>query len=104
MATKTYAGIEVEVNEEGYLVDHTKWVKEMAPEIASEIDIELTDEHWTIIDFIRKDYGENEKVPTIRRMKKVGKIDTKLLYKLFPNGPVKKAAKIAGYTKPESCV
>lgn len=104
MAIKTYAGIEVEVNDEGFMKDASKWTPDMAPELAKEIDIELTDEHWMIVNYIRKVHDETGKIPTIRRMKKAGNIDVKLLYKLFPNGPLKKAALIAGLGKPESCV
>ena len=53
---------------------------------------------------LRKDAEEKESAPTIRRLKKVGGIDTKLLYELFPGGPLKKATKIAGLPKPASCV
>ncbi|MFQ5629699.1 MAG: TusE/DsrC/DsvC family sulfur relay protein, partial [bacterium] len=40
----------------------------------------------------------------IRRLKKSGGIPTKELYELFPNGPAKKAARIAGLPKPKGCV
>ena len=56
------------------------------------------------LDFITSDYAEKSAVPGMRRMNKVGGIPTKELYALFPNGPIKKAAKIAGFPKPASCV
>jgi len=43
-------------------------------------------------------------VPSIRKLNKSGVISTKELYDLFPGGPAKKAAKIAGMKKPEGCV
>lgn len=105
MAEKVIAGKSVEVNEEGYLLDASAWNREMAPEIAKEVDIpELTDDHWKVIDFLRKDAEEKGSAPTIRRLKKTGGIDTKLLYSLFPGGPLKKATKIAGLPKPASCI
>ncbi len=104
MAEKTYAGKTVAVNEEGYLENHEQWTAEMAPEIAKDMDIELSDEHRKVVDFLRKDYAEKGKIPTMRRIKKVGGIPTKELYKLFPEGPLKKSCKIAGLPKPASCV
>ena len=64
----------------------------------------LTDAHWKVIEFLQKDYAEKGTLPTIRRMKKAGGIPTKELYELYPDGPVKKASKIAGLPKPESCI
>lgn len=105
MAEKVIAGVSVEVTEDGYLTDQSQWTKEMAVEIAHDLGIgELTDGHWKIIEFLQKDTKENGKLPTIRRMKKVGNIPTKDLYDLFPEGPLGKAAKIAGLSKPASCV
>ena len=105
MAQKEIAGVPVDVNEEGYLTDSSQWTKEIAAAIAKEEGIaQLTDDHWHVIDFLRKDAEEKESAPTIRRLKKVGGIDTKLLYELFPGGPLKKSTKIAGLPKPASCV
>lgn len=104
MAEKTFAGKTVTVNDEGYFEDHTQWTQDMAAEIAKELDIELSADHQKVIDFLRKDYAEKGKIPTMRRMKKVGGIPTKEFYKLFPDGPLKKACKIAGLPKPASCV
>jgi dissimilatory sulfite reductase related protein len=36
MAQKTYAGVTLEVTEDGYLVDSSKWNEEIAKEIAKE--------------------------------------------------------------------
>lgn len=104
MAEKLIAGINVSVTEEGYLTDPSQWTKEIAMEIAKELEIELSDAHWEVINYLQKEYKETGKVPTIRKMKKVGGIDTKILYSLFPEGPVVKATKIAGLSKPASCV
>jgi tRNA 2-thiouridine synthesizing protein E len=105
MPTKTYAGRTVEVDEEGYLVSHEDWTEEIAPELAREEGIgKLTDDHWKVIRFIREDFKENGQIPTIRRMKNTGGIPTGELYKLFPQGPAKKSAKVAGFGKPQGCV
>ncbi len=105
MAEKVIAGYSVDVTEEGYLTDRSQWNKEIAVELAKEVGIEeLTEDHWKVIDFLQKDFEENGKMPTIRRLKKAGNIPTKELYDLFPDGPLGKAAKIAGLSKPASCV
>ncbi|WP_028308486.1 TusE/DsrC/DsvC family sulfur relay protein [Desulfitibacter alkalitolerans] len=102
---KIIAGYTVDVTEEGYLTQMNQWNKEIAEAIAKELGIhELTEGHWKVIEFLRKDFAETEKVPTTRRIKNVGNIPTKDLYDLFPDGPVLKAAKIAGISKPVSCV
>jgi dissimilatory sulfite reductase related protein len=104
MATKTYAGKAVEVDDEGFLMNPPDWSEAMAPELAREDGIELTDEHWKVIRFIRSDFQANGQIPTIRRIKNAGGIPTNVLYELFPGGPAKKAARAAGLGKPQGCV
>ena len=104
MATKNIAGVDVNVNGEGYLTDHSQWTREIGEVIAKEEGIELTEQHWKVLEFLQKEVKENGSLPTIRRLKKSGVVDTKTLYQIFPNGPLKKAAKIAGLEKPASCV
>ena len=67
MATKNYAGVNVEVTEEGYLVDPSQWTKEVAEEIAKEEGIELTDKHFEVFEYLRKDrWGPPARwVPTV---------------------------------------
>lgn len=105
MANKEIAGVTVEVNEEGYLKEPSQWSTEVAEAIANEEGIDgLTDSHWKVIQFLQEDYAQKGQMPSIRRLKNAGGIPTKELYQLFPEGPLKKASKIAGLPKPESCV
>lgn len=105
MATITLAGKTVEVDAEGFLVNPSDWTEEMAPLLAEKMGIyELTDRHWDVIRFMRKEFEERGQIPTIRRIKNAGGIPTKELYQLFPEGPAKKAAFIAGLGKPQGCV
>lgn len=105
MAEKVLAGKTVQVDNEGFLVNPDDWTEDMAPELAKEIGIEeLTDKHWEVIRFMRKDFAEKGQIPSIRRIKNAGGIPTKDLYALFPEGPAKKAAYIAGLGKPHGCV
>jgi tRNA 2-thiouridine synthesizing protein E len=86
------------------MTNHAQWNREIAAALAQELGIMLTGAHWKVMEFIDKDFKEKGVVPGMRRMNKVGNIPTKELYTLFPDGPIKKAAKISGYPKPASCV
>ena len=103
MATKTYAGQSVEVNDEGYMVDAGQCTKEIAAEIAKEEGIDLTDKHYEVLEFLRTASEKGETL-TIRKVGKSGIVDIKGLYKLFPGGPLKHSSRIAGIPKPASCV
>ena len=104
MSQKQIAGVTIDVNDEGYMTNHAQWNRDVAAALAKEEGIDLTEGHWKVLDFIDNDFKEKSAVPGMRRMNKVGGIETKELYSLFPNGPIKKATKIAGYPKPVSCV
>jgi len=104
MPQKQINGSVIDVNDEGYMTNHAQWNRDIAAALAQELGIALTDSHWKVLEFIDKDFKEKGVVPGMRRMNKVGNISTKELYTLFPDGPIKKAAKISGYPKPASCV
>jgi dissimilatory sulfite reductase related protein len=104
MTQKQLNGVTIDIDDEGYMTNHAQWNRDVAAALAKELDIELTDGHWRVLDFIDKDFKERGIVPGMRRMNKIGGIPTKDLYSLFPDGPIKKAARIAGYPKPVSCV
>jgi tRNA 2-thiouridine synthesizing protein E len=104
MPQKQINGSVIDVNDEGYMTNHAQWNRDIAAALAQELGITLTESHWKVLDFIDKDFKEKGVVPGMRRMNKVGNIPTKDLYALFPDGPIKKAAKISGYPKPASCV
>jgi len=103
MATKTYHGISVEVNDEGYFINPAQWTKEMAAEIAAELNITLTEKHYQVLDYLRNRHAQGEAL-SIRSIGKSGIVDIKEFYQLFPGGPLKYSSKIAGIPKPVSCV
>jgi dissimilatory sulfite reductase related protein len=103
MAQKTYAGVTVDVNEEGYFTNPSQWTKEIGAEIAKEEGITLTDQHYAIIEFLRNRHKGGEAL-SIRSINHSNIIDVKTFYQLFPGAPLKKATKIAGIPKPASCV
>jgi len=106
MATRVIAGKEVQVNDEGFMTDATEWNKDIAAAIAAEEGIpELTADHWTVIDWARDTAKNmNWKSPTIRQITTSTGVNTKQLFALFPKGPAKKVARVAGLGKPEGCV
>jgi tRNA 2-thiouridine synthesizing protein E len=104
MPTTTYAGTEVTVNDEGFFTDPTQWSEDMAPQIARAEGIELTDRHWQVIKFMRHEYEAKGTGPTVRVLGKTSGVTIKELYQLFPKGPAKTAAKIAGIPKPRGCI
>jgi len=104
MAQKQIAGVTLDVDDEGYLTNHSQWTRDIAAALAQEEEIALTDAHWKVLEFIDRDFQEKGAVPGMRRINKIGGIPTKELYSLFPDGPIKKAAKISGHPKPASCV
>ena len=102
--TKSNTATEVAFNEEGYMVDASAWTPEIAEEVAAREGLQLTDRHWAVINFARKEFEETGEAPTLRRITKVSGVDTKEMYSLFPTGPAKLAAKIAGLKKPTGCI
>ena len=100
---KQIAGTQIDVNEEGYLTDLSQWTKEVGLELAKQEGIEMTDEHWTVIEYLQETFRNKEPL-SIRSIGKRGPVSIKQLYALFPDGPLKKASKIAGIPKPASCV
>ncbi len=104
MTTKVIAGATVQVNEDGFLTNPAEWTKEIAVEIAQQEGLaELTAAHWKVIDFCRQS-AEGGKSPTLRTITNGTGLTTKELFTLFPKGPAKKVARIAGLGKPEGCV
>lgn len=105
MITKEYSGKIIELTEDGYFANAEEWNEEIAKEIAKEEGLdELNEQHMKVINFMRKVFLETGDGPTIRKLTKESGVPTKELYQLFPKGPAKKAARIAGIPKPNGCV
>ncbi len=103
METLTNNGIQVEVNAEGYLKDMKQWTPELARQMAREENIELTDKHFEVLNWLRA--KQQEGVPlSIRKVGNSGLVDIKQFYQLFPGGPLKISSKLAGIPKPASCI
>jgi len=104
MTTTWIEGRAVHVNDEGFLIDPAEWDEPLARCLAARIGIELTDEHWKAIRFLRQDYATQGETATLRRISTVGGIPVKTLFQLFPQKPAKKLAYVAGLPKPHGCV
>ncbi len=105
MSTATIAGVDVLLNDEGFFEDPTQWTEAMAPDLARAEGIdELTDQHWQVIRYMRQEYFDKGTGPTVRALGKSSGVSVKELYQLFPKGPAKLAAKIAGIPKPRGCI
>ncbi|RIY33409.1 sulfurtransferase TusE [Psittacicella hinzii] len=96
---------------EGYLLDLSQWNRNIAEEIAQVENIELTDKHWLIIEFVRKYFEEFNTTPSIRILVKnlqkeygseIG--NSRYLQKMFNDSPAKTVAKLAGLPKPAKCL
>ncbi len=105
MTTATYAGVTVDVNDEGFFTEPTQWTRDIAVELARDEGLDtLTDQHWTVIEFMRREYFDTGTGPTVRVLGKTSGVSVKELYQLFPKGPAKMAALIAGIPKPKGCI
>lgn len=94
----------IHTDPEGFLTQYDEWSEELAVQLAARIGIELTDEHWKAIRFLREDYPTHGETATLRRVSTLAGIPVKQLFALFPGKPAKKMAYVAGLPKPRGCV
>jgi dissimilatory sulfite reductase related protein len=105
METVILAGKTLALDADGNLANRNEWNEDIAREIAAIEGIpELTAQHWAVIHFMRTVFEKEGDAPSIRRLTRESGVDTKALYQLFPKGPAKKAARIAGLPKPKGCI
>ena len=99
------AGKDVELNEEGFIINPEQWDEEVAKEIACLEGINsLTNDHWKIIYYLREYYQKFQVAPLIRKMCRDTGYSLRKIYELFPAGPAKGACKLAGLPRPRGCV
>lgn len=104
-------GKEIATDAEGYLANLDEWSEDVAQVLSHQDELELTERHWQVLNWIRNYYQENGTAPNLRVMQKLigGDLgtefgDKKYLFDLFPYGPAKQAARYAGMPKPTGCV
>lgn len=101
----------IDTDRQGYLLDPEDWDREVAVVMASLDEIELSEQHWEIINFLRAYYFEYAMAPPMRLLVKAvasrlgeERGNSRYLYRLFPDGPAKQASRYAGLPKPVSCI
>ena len=104
-------GATIEADDEGYITDTKLWSPDLAGIIAESENIEMNDDHWEVVNYLRNYYEEYQIAPAVRILTRAikrtlgsEKGNSKYLYELFPYSPLKQATKIAGLPKPTSCI
>lgn len=107
----TVDGVELETTTDGFLSNAGLWNEQVAVQLALENGIKISAAHWEILFFIRDYYFQYQHLPNARMFaaairKKLGedKANSRYLQKLFPDGPLKYACKLAGLPKPPTCL
>ncbi len=105
------SGERLALDEQGYLVDWTAWSDEVAEAFAKLDGIELGEDHRVVIGLLREFYRDYEIAPPMRGLLKMlrrrlndDSMDSRRLYRLFPEGPAKQACRYAGLPRPVSCI
>ena len=105
MATVTLGGIEIEIDEDGFIQEPEKWNEKMAEDLAkTEEAYPLNEDAWKVVNFLRNYYLEFEIAPPIRILCKTTGFNLKQIYEMFPSGPAKGGCKVAGLPKPTGCL
>ncbi|WNZ54636.1 TusE/DsrC/DsvC family sulfur relay protein [Microbulbifer sp. MKSA007] len=111
MSNLVVNGQEIPLDKEGYLCNLSDWSRDAALQLASAEGIELTEEHWQVIELLQEFYREFELSPAMRPLVKyigqhLGAEKGRSIYlmQLFPPSPAKVASKIAGLPKPTNCL
>ena len=110
MLKATLGGMEIDIDEDGFIQEPEKWNKEVAEDLgkieAAYVagEDKMGENHWKLVDYLRNYYLEYGIAPPIRMVTKKTGIDLKTIYELFPKGPAVGACKVAGLPKPTGCV
>ena len=104
MTVATIAGVDVQVDDEGFMTDPTQWTEDIGRQLAANIGIEMTEDHWQVVKFLREDFNDTGETATLRRVTTAGGFPTKELFRLFPKKPAKKMSYVAGLQKPVGCI
>jgi tRNA 2-thiouridine synthesizing protein E len=97
-------GVELETDDDGYLLE-ANYGDEIVNVIAEAEGIALTENHWKVVQYMREQFREHGHTPNYRTMLKdmeevLPDVDSKQLYDMFPLGPAKQGARLAGLPKP----
>ena len=111
MNTLTVGERTLELDKDGYLVDLNEWSSDVANALATAEDLELTPEHWEVLELLRGFYSEFQLSPATRPLIKYTALklgpekgNSLHLNRLFKGTPAKLAAKLAGLPRPTNCL
>jgi tRNA 2-thiouridine synthesizing protein E len=105
VAIAKLGGIELEVDEDGFIQEADKWNEAVAEDMAkTEEAYPMSEDAWKLVNYLRKYFLDFGIAPPIRMLTKQTGLDLKTIYRLFPGGPAKGACKVAGLPKPTGCV
>ena len=100
----------IKLSEAGWLENLDEWTVDVANGIAKNENVELSEEHWDIINEAREYFTETGTVAEPRVFAKIMKkkygndrSSQQYIYSLFPYGLIKSANKIAGLPRPKGC-
>ena len=101
-----YNGIQIQVDEDGFIADPSLWDEHLAAFLAQHAEgiTELSPDHWKVIHYLNAYYNEFGIAPMVRKLCKETGFGLKHIFELFPSGPARGACKIAGLPKPTGCV
>ncbi len=102
---------ELKTTPEGFLLNYLNWTEDWAQNLAQKTNLNLSPDHWEILNFVRAYYLEKNTSPGLRELikalkPKLGqeKANSLYLFKLFPDGAAKQISQLAGLPKPAKCI
>ncbi len=96
---------DVEFDQDGFMLEPGLWNDAVARAIGREEDIdEMSEDHWSIVNFIREYWKEHDLAPPVRLICQQCEVSVRQIYKLFTAGPARGACRVAGLPKPDGCV
>ena len=100
-------GRSVELDHEDYLLEPSDWNEDVACAIAEKENIEMSDDVWEVVNFVRDYYEERQAVPEhrvllreLRKRHDKDRATRKYIYAMFPYGYGQQACDIAGMRVP----
>ncbi len=106
MTNKEKQEIVLGIHDDEALATFKAWNESQAEEVAGEMGIKLSDDHWKVIRFLRVHFENNGQLRHARELTEA--LDERFeeeggsrwLYRLFPKGPVNQGCRIAGIPAP----
>lgn len=105
MTTATFSSTSVDLTDDGFFARPEQWAEAMVPDLAAREGIDpMTEAHWHVVRVMRAEYVAKGAGPALRALSRTSGVPMKRLFELFPKGPAKVAARIAGIPKPRGCI